>query len=114
VLIEKNTDGNVTEQRLQPIIKVKSAPVQMNSNKNFLLVGAKNAKASRSARTAARVGCIVAGSHHQSSNRHDQTNEQKRLSNTGSDILLSQVVRLKYVKGFTQAVSMPCRLDDIS
>ena len=69
---------------------------------NFLLMGAKKAKAARSARTAARVGCF------------EKSTKQNKLSNTGSGVPLSQVVRLKYVKGFTQAVSTPCRLEDLA
>ena len=76
-------------------------------------MGAKNAKALRSARSAARVGCIVNDSYHNQSTKVDST-QGGRLSNTGSGIPLLQVVRLRYVKGFTQAVSMPCRLNDLS
>jgi hypothetical protein len=68
---------------------------------NFLLAGAKQAKAARSARSAARVGCT------------GHLTKQNKVSNTGSGIPLSQVVRLKYVKGFTQAVSTPCPMEDL-
>lgn len=81
-------------------------PTGMQSSKrkaqNFLLMGAKNAKAARSARTAARVGCF------------EKSSKQNKLSNTGSGVPLSKVVRLKYVKGFTQAVSTPCCLEDLA
>jgi chromosome transmission fidelity protein 18 len=43
----------------------------------------------------------------------DVSRKSKR-SHTDSGKLLSQVVRLKYVKGFTQAVRTPCRLDDLA
>lgn len=66
---------------------------------NFLAIGAKKAKAARYARNAARVGA--------------QTLRQEKLSHTGSGKLLSEVVRLKFVKGFTQAVKIPCRMDDL-
>jgi chromosome transmission fidelity protein 18 len=77
-------------------------PPAKRKAQNFLLMGAKKAKAARSARTAARVGCFEKSSKH------------NKLSNTGSGALLSQVVRLKYVKGFTQAVSTPCQLEDLA
>lgn len=66
---------------------------------NFLAMGARKAKAAKSARTAARVGF--------------QPSKKIKLSNTGSGVPLPQVVRLKYVKGFTQAVRTPCRLKDL-
>lgn len=68
---------------------------------NFLLLGARKAKAARTSRTAARVGLQPAS--------HQSTKQSK----TGSGVPLSQVVRLKYVKGFTQAVRTPCKLDDL-
>lgn len=37
----------------------------------------------------------------------------EKKSNTGSGVPLQNVVRLKYVKGFTQAVRTPCRIDDL-
>lgn len=67
---------------------------------NFLGLQAKKAKEARSARTAARATGGL------------QVNKNK-LSHTGSEIPLQQVVRLKYVKGFTQAVRTPCRLEDL-
>lgn len=93
----------------EPIVKKrKVATASTVSKDNFLLLGAKRAKALRSARNAARVGCK-----HAASTFNDAKGINTRLSNTGSGIPLSEVVRLKYVKGFTQAVSMPCRLEDI-
>jgi len=67
---------------------------------NFLGVGAKKAKAARSARNAARVGV--------------ELTKKCKVSHTGSGVLLSQVIRLKYVKGFTQAVRTPCRLEELT
>jgi chromosome transmission fidelity protein 18 len=66
---------------------------------NFLGIGAKKAKEARSARTAARVGV----------NR----SQKNKASHTGSGVPFPQVIRLKYVKGFTQAVRTPCRLEDL-
>jgi chromosome transmission fidelity protein 18 len=66
---------------------------------NFLAVGAKQAKAARHARNAARVGF--------------QTSRQEKLANTGSGKKLSEVVRLRFIKGFTEAVRIPCRMDDL-
>jgi len=67
--------------------------------KNFLSIQAKKAKEARSARTAARVGV--------------ERSKNNKFSHTGSQVPFRQVVRLKYVKGFTQAVRTPCRLEDL-
>jgi chromosome transmission fidelity protein 18 len=40
--------------------------------------------------------------------------QQVKISHTGSGVPMSQVMRLKYTKGFTQAVRVPCRLDDLA
>ena len=66
---------------------------------NFLGLGAAKAKAARTARKAALVG-------------FDKSKKLK-MSHTGTDIPLSQVVRFKYQKGFTQAVRTPCKIEDI-
>jgi chromosome transmission fidelity protein 18 len=66
---------------------------------DFLVIGARKAKEARSARNAARVGI--------------QRSKRTRLSHTGSGLHLTGVVRLKYVKGFTQAVRTPCQLDEL-
>lgn len=66
---------------------------------NFLQVGARKAKASKAKQLANRVGA----------RRHSGP----RLSNTGSQVPMDQVIRLRYVKGFTQAVRTPCRLKDL-
>lgn len=115
-MIDKSTAPSAEEKPREASIKRKAVKDESACNNNFLLMGAKKAKAMRSARSAARVGCIVIDSR-PSQSKHEQNAESTqriRLSNTGSGMPLSQVVRLKYVKGFTQAVSMPCRLDDIS
>jgi chromosome transmission fidelity protein 18 len=107
-----NTSSTKRESAKEPIIKRKaSTPSAAVGTSNFLLQGAKKAKALRSARTAARVGCNHAPS---TENSLTKVTTNNRLSNTGTGIPLSEVIRLKYVKGFTQAVSMPCRLEDIS
>jgi chromosome transmission fidelity protein 18 len=67
---------------------------------NFLLVGAKRAKELKSARNAARVGFA--------------RSEGEKLSHTGSGVPLARVLRLKYVKGFTEAVRKPCTLQDLN
>lgn len=68
---------------------------------NFLSIGAVRAKEKRSARNLARVGV-------------DRSKKNNKTSHTGSGVPLAQVVRLKYVKGFTQAVRTPCRLEDLA
>lgn len=108
-VIDKSSIPIIEEQPQKVDIKRTAVKNESVGKSNFLLMGAKKAKALRSARSAARVGCFVSDGHHSQS-----TLQHSRLSNTGSGIPLSQVVKLKYVKGFTQAVSMPCRLDDLS
>lgn len=67
---------------------------------NFLGIAAKKAKVARSAKSAARVGF--------------QQHKTNKASHTGSGAPLSQVVRLKYIKGFTEAVRTPCTMEDLS
>jgi len=90
-------------KRVTPSSKVTTSgpPTKKAKPQNFLIAGARKAKAARSARTAARVG-------------FDRGSQKNKLSNTGSGVPISQVVRLKYVKGFTQAVRTPCRLEDLA
>jgi chromosome transmission fidelity protein 18 len=76
-------------------------PKASTTAQNFLGIGAKKAKEARSARTAARVGVECA-------------NKKNKTAHTGSGVPFPQVIRLKYVKGFTQAVRTPCRLDDLA
>ena len=67
--------------------------------KNFLGVRAAKAKEAKTARRAERVG-------------FDRSKKIK-LSNTGSGVELSKVVRFKYQRGFTQAVRASCQLEDL-
>ena len=60
--------------------------------------GAK-AKKAKTDRRAARVG-------------FDRSKKVK-LSNSGSGVEMTKVVRFKYQKGFTQAVRAPCQLEDL-
>lgn len=71
---------------------------------NFLGIGAKKAKEMKSARRAAAVGLVAGGS---------RSSKQVKLAHTGSGFSLDQVVKMKYVKGFTQAVRTRCRLEDL-
>ncbi|CAJ1930262.1 unnamed protein product [Cylindrotheca closterium] len=77
--------------------RTKTSPTPTNT-KNFLGVGAKRARQMKSARKAAAVGL---GS------------KKNKMAHTGSGLQLNQVIRLRYVKGFTQAVRTPCRREDI-
>jgi chromosome transmission fidelity protein 18 len=73
---------------------------------NFLGIAAQKGKeAKKSARRRAGLGGGVASFSH----------NQKSLSfsHSGSGLPLNQVVRMKYVKGFTQAVRTPCRWQDL-
>jgi chromosome transmission fidelity protein 18 len=102
---EAAAEKSNTSEQDQKISKL--PPLRANNKKkrvtaqtnNFLLLGAKKAKLARSARTAARVGTTKGGNN--------------KRSNTGSQLPLEHVVRLKYVKGFTQAVRTPCRMDEL-
>jgi chromosome transmission fidelity protein 18 len=65
---------------------------------NFLGIAARKGKEAKSARRrAAALG----------------VSSRRKLSHTGSGLQLNEVVRMKYVKGFTQAVRTPCRLQDL-
>eukprot|EP00956_Cyclotella_meneghiniana_P010482 scaffold14602_cov52-Cyclotella_meneghiniana.AAC.5 len=89
------------ETAIKPI-KSKSTDVKADKRmaaRNFLNVGAAKAKEAKSARRAARVG-------------FDRSKKVK-LSNTGSGIELSKVIRFKFQKGFTQAVRAPCQMEDL-
>jgi chromosome transmission fidelity protein 18 len=118
-VIDQSTAASTCIEEKPRVVDMERKEVKRKTaaRNNFLLIGAKNAKALRSARSAARVGCIVNSIYqNQSTTEHskDGSLQGGRLSNTGSGMLLSQVVKLKYVKGFTQAVSMPCRADDLT
>jgi chromosome transmission fidelity protein 18 len=76
-------------------------PKASTTAQNFLGIGAKKAKEARSARTAARVGV-------------ERANKKNKTAHSGSGVPFKQIIRLKYVKGFTQAVRTPCRLDDLA
>lgn len=69
------------------------------TNVNFLGIAAKKGKAAKSARRAAALGL-------------NRSSKKQKLAHSGSGFLLSHVVRMKYVKGFTQAVRTPCRMND--
>jgi len=71
----------------------------VKTSTNFLGLGAAKAKAARTARKAALVGF--------------DKSKRLKVSNSGSNIPLNQVVRFKYQKGFTQAVRTPCKMEDI-
>jgi chromosome transmission fidelity protein 18 len=65
----------------------------------FLGIGARKAKAAKANRKAAGVGF--------------ERFKKNKLSHTGSGEPFSHILRLKYVKGFTEAVRAPCRLKDL-
>jgi chromosome transmission fidelity protein 18 len=67
---------------------------------NFLGLVAQQSKNTRHARKKALVG-------------FNPKLREEKLSHTGSGKPLSQVIRFKYQKGFTQAVKTPCRMQDL-
>ena len=90
-------------EKLPSTTPKKKQPAKAGSNtsaaKNFLGFRAAKAKEAKSAARAARVG-------------FDRTKKVK-LSNSGSGVEITKVIRFKYQKGFTQAVRAPCQLDDL-
>lgn len=87
-------DGMTPEAK---IVNATPSPTALN----FLGIGAKKAKAMKSARRAAAVGLT------------ERTSKKFKLAHSGSGFALNQVVKMRYVKGFTQAVRTPCRLQDL-
>ena len=81
--------------------KQKATATSSVTASNFLGWGAKKAKAALTARKMARAGL-------------DLAKAKNRSSNTGSGVPLAHVMRLKHTKGFTQAVRVPCRLEDLA
>lgn len=77
--------------------KAKRTPAA--TSKNFLGIGAAKAKKAKTARKAALVG-------------FDRSKRMK-LSHSGSGRPLNEVVKFKYQKGFTQAVRVPCQMEDL-
>ena len=86
----------ITEKKSggRPTKRAKELPAAVD----FLGISARKAKRAR-AQKASRAGI-------------QQANKNRR-SHTGSSMPLSKVIRLKYVKGFTQAVRTPCRVEDL-
>ena len=66
---------------------------------NFLDIGAVRARAARNARKVAQAGFGRA--------------KKIKLCHSGSGRPLSEVVRFKYQKGFTQAVRVPCQIHEL-
>jgi len=77
--------------------KAKHTPVA--TSKNFLGIGAAKAKKAKTARKAALVGF--------------DRSKRRKLSHSGSGRPLNEVIKFKYQKGFTQAVRVPCQLEDL-
>ena len=76
-----------------------TSPQMKMAKANFLGIGAKKALEAKYARKAASVGL--------------DRSKKTKMAHTGSGLPLNGVVRLKYVKGFTQAVRTPCPLQDL-
>lgn len=98
----KSPPKKLDTRKLDDIVMSVPAPkrlkTQPSPTQNFLGLGAKRAKLQKSARKAAAVGL---------------TQKKTKMAHTGSGFRLNQVIRLRYVKGFTQAVRAPCRLQDL-
>ena len=87
-------DGDVVAAPPLKKLKIEAAP------KNFLGIAAQKAKASRNARKKALVG-------------FNNRVRAEKLTHTGSGVPLTQVIRFKYQKGFTQAVRTVCQIEDL-
>lgn len=99
-LIGKNKRVDESEEA---IVK-ENRPVKRQkvpASQSFLGIGAKRAKEAKSARRAKSVGLV-------------RSKKIDKKSNSGSGVPFQHVMRLKYVKGFTQAVRNPCRLEDLA
>lgn len=92
---DKSEFSNTTPPKNEP--KAKHTPVA--TSKNFLGIGAAKARKAKTARKAALVG-------------FDQSKRMKK-SHSGSGRPLNEVIKFKYQKGFTQAVRVPCQLEDL-
>ena len=95
--VESKKRQHASTEKENDVKRTKSSP-KLDA-KTFLGIQARKVKEARSAKTAARVG--------------GSAKNRVKVSHTGSNVPLSQVVRLKYVKGFTQAVRTPCQIDDL-
>lgn len=104
-LVTPEVDGK--KKRSDEVEKVKAQvdrPAKRQkvpASQSFLGLGAKRAKEAKSARRAKSVGLV-------------RSTKINKKSKTGSGVPFQQVMRLKYVKGFTQAVRNPCRLEDLA
>jgi len=85
-----------------PIIEEPKSKMEDRKTKfnNFLGRHATHAKAARKARSAARVGI-------------EKGPKKQKLAHSGSGALLENVLRYKYQKGFTQAVRVPLKIEDL-
>jgi hypothetical protein len=98
--MEKETRNSVENMSIEKGTESRVIKQTHADASNFLRLGAKQAKAARSARSALRAGI-------------DRSSKRQKLSHSGSGVPLNQVIRLKYVKGFTQAVRTPCFPEDL-
>ena len=94
-----NTDADTSKT---PPSKVESSNKRTPAAtaKNFLGIGAAKAKKAKTARKAALVG-------------FNRSNKRAKLSHSGSGRPLNEVIKFKYQKGFTQAVRVPCQMEDL-
>ena len=87
----------ITPNKLPPT-KAKAGN-NSSAAKNFLGFRAAKAKKAKTAARAARSGF--------------DRKKKVKLSNSGSGVEISKVIRFKYQKGFTQAVRAPCQIEDL-
>ena len=81
----------------------KSANNKPKVEKSFLSIGAAKSKALSNKRKAS--SCI--------GYTKNKKKSLTKLSYSGSGVPLNQVIKFKYQKGFTQAVRIPCRIEDL-
>ena len=98
----KDTTNTDTDNSKTPPSKVELSTKRTPAAtaKNFLGIGAAKAKKAKTARKAALVG-------------FNRSNKRAKLSHSGSGRPLNEVIKFKYQKGFTQAVRVPCQMEDL-
>jgi len=81
----------------------KSANNKPKVEKSFLSIGAAKSKALLNKRKASSCTGYT----------KNKKKSLTKLSYSGSGVPLNQVIKFKYQKGFTQAVRIPCRIEDL-
>jgi len=109
-MISKEATSNITKEPTTLLVKeatTTTKPQSLPAKKTTLLFANK-----KNNKPKPGLDFLTQGAQQAKKQQH-QKHKGPRLSNTGSRVPLTQVVKLKYVKGFTQAVRKPCRMQDL-